>query len=629
MITKTLQTLPYRQDIDGLRAVAVLSVVCFHLFGAAVLPQGFLGVDIFFVISGFLITSIIYAEMQRGAFRFSTFYVRRIKRILPLFFFILFTGLGIAYLAYMPADYHNIWTSAIAASGFMANLFFMRGYGYFDINFEAKPFLHLWSLSVEEQFYFLFPIFLFLVLRSARLARHRYAICYALILLGTLLAFVSPKWFGLNWDVYYFPHLRFPEMLVGAVVAMKRCDGAWQKQQRAGLYTAVATIVVAVLMLMPLNMIPPCFPGLWTLLFSTAVGVVIWNGSVATGRNRWLTASPLLWIGKISYSLYLWHWLLLAIYRYFYGSVAFSWQENTCFLALCLALSALTYYGIEQPLRQRQYRFRTAFVGLYLLPASLVPLLHFLPTKPAIKDTEILLSEGPNFSFNKADRSLRLGHSTASPHVLILGDSHAGHLGICFDLLGQREGWSGKGYGAIIAPFFFEETLMTSHVDVTLTKARYAAVMQDYPLCDTIVLSAYWGDEEYHRLPNYLPMLDRTLQRLVKDGKTVVMIHSMAHVVTPRVHPYYASEQGIALPSFERTTYQGAHFQADLQRAEIVRRHVAKRFPTVRWVDWVHFLPNNLLHRGKPILADEAHYNAWGARYIADKVTQHGGLFKP
>ncbi|OPH36221.1 acyltransferase [Moraxella lacunata] len=158
-MSKTLHQMIYRPDIDGLRALAVLSVVAFHI-NENWLSGGFLGVDIFFVISGFLITSIIYREINEGKFSFQNFYIRRIRRILPVFFFVMIVGLCFGWYIFLKQDYLGLLKSAIASTAFMANFYFARQSGYFDISNHEKPLLHIWSLSIEEQFYFIFPVIL-------------------------------------------------------------------------------------------------------------------------------------------------------------------------------------------------------------------------------------------------------------------------------------------------------------------------------------------------------------------------------------------------------------------------------------------------------------------------------------
>lgn len=218
------KVLSYRPDIDTLRAVAVLSVVVFHI-EKNWLPGGFLGVDIFFVISGFLITMIIHREMSSGIFSFKKFYIRRIKRILPAFFTVLAATLICGFLLFTKDDFSLLWRTALSTLGFISNIFFAKGQGYFDPIQEEKPLLHIWSLSVEEQYYFVFPILLLLVVRKSW--RTQFAFLITLCVFSILASFIPTA-----LDKYYLPHLRACEMLIGSLTAV------WmQYRQQQGLDT--------------------------------------------------------------------------------------------------------------------------------------------------------------------------------------------------------------------------------------------------------------------------------------------------------------------------------------------------------------------------------------------------------
>lgn len=209
----------YRPDIDGLRALAVLSVIIFHL-NTSWLPGGFLGVDIFFVISGYLITSIIYPQIENGTFSFSDFYNRRIKRILPLFFIVLLVGLGLCAYIMLPQDSNDAGRSAFGALFFAANIYFARSRGYFDAYSEEKPYLHLWSLSVEEQYYFVFPIVLFVLFRFSFFRKNSFQILLGILFFLLAISFIDIEKMGLRLDRYYQSHLRFIEIFVGSLLAI-------------------------------------------------------------------------------------------------------------------------------------------------------------------------------------------------------------------------------------------------------------------------------------------------------------------------------------------------------------------------------------------------------------------------
>lgn len=219
----------YRADIDGLRALAVLSVTIFHL-RASWMPNGFLGVDIFFVLSGFLITTILYREITTDTFSFARFYIRRIRRILPAFFVVVFVALGLGLLLFQYGDLYALKKSAIASVAFLANIEFARQGGYFDVSAEEKPLLHIWSLSVEEQFYFVFPlilIFCIKMLKGGGMSKLKLRLNLVLSLFALVsfaLSFVPIVVFGWELEAYYLPHLRFGELLIGSILAIALID---------------------------------------------------------------------------------------------------------------------------------------------------------------------------------------------------------------------------------------------------------------------------------------------------------------------------------------------------------------------------------------------------------------------
>lgn len=223
----------YRRDIDGLRALAVLSVTIFH-FSSHWLSGGFLGVDIFFVISGFLITSALYRAIAKKEFSFKDFYIRRIRRILPAFFLMLFVGLLLARSTFEAADIASTNKDGFASAFFFANIHFAQGSGYFDLWSEERLFLHIWSLSIEEQYYFIFPILLIGLMKVEYLRNRLFQVLTIIMLLLLLSAFLWTPANG-GFDVYYLPHLRFVELLVGSLLAVL----VESKSLRGGSYLVV------------------------------------------------------------------------------------------------------------------------------------------------------------------------------------------------------------------------------------------------------------------------------------------------------------------------------------------------------------------------------------------------------
>ena len=336
----TLPSSQYRPDVDGLRAVAVMLVLNYHAFPEA-LPGGFVGVDVFFVISGFLITGIIARELDLGRFSLTAFYVRRIRRIFPAPIVVLAATLVLGWLWMLPAPFAQLGSDIFASAAFFANIALLLQSGYFDVESAKKPLLHLWSLGIEEQFYLAWPLLLML---AARLRLNLLAVACVLGIGSFLLnvALIGPD----PVATFYLPFTRAFELLTGAVLAC-----GWSRINQAGGASNVrATIGVLLIVVAAgaLNSVS-AFPGWWALL--PVIGTALLLSAPAAWVNRVVLASPpLVWIGLISYPLYLWHWPLLV----FMGAIKFgplSLPERELVLLASALLAWLTYRFVETPFR--------------------------------------------------------------------------------------------------------------------------------------------------------------------------------------------------------------------------------------------------------------------------------------
>jgi peptidoglycan/LPS O-acetylase OafA/YrhL len=335
--------LEHRNDIDGLRAVAVLAVVLFHLgFG---LPGGFAGVDVFFVISGYLIASQLYAHADSGAFSIAAFYERRARRILPALLATITASALAAYLVFDPSELVAFAKSGIAAVLFSANIYFYATSDYFSPSADTVPLLHLWSLGIEEQFYILFPL---LVGAAARFGRRLLSIGLPALLLASLatsqLAAATNPIAG-----FYLPDSRAFELLIGTVVALPAIPNP-----KSALWANLASIAAVCYIGAALVVFGPAtpFPGFAALLPCIGTAGLIWSGRGANPiASRLLSFRPLVGIGKISYSLYLVHWPVLV-----FGKRLFPHADPALLASgvalLSLALAAFSYRFIEQPFRR-------------------------------------------------------------------------------------------------------------------------------------------------------------------------------------------------------------------------------------------------------------------------------------
>ncbi|MFJ4197195.1 acyltransferase family protein [Pseudomonas sp. NPDC089534] len=341
-----MSTLAYRRDIDGLRAVAVIAVVLFH-FGVPGFTGGFVGVDVFFVISGYLITSIIWNQRQAGRFSFVDFWARRARRILPALFAMILAVLAVGWFLLAPKDYEELGRSVRYQVMFVSNLLFMRQDGYFDVASDLKPLLHTWSLAVEEQFYILFP--LLLTLLSGRLKHWRLA------LFGVLL--VS---FGLSvWAVSQHPEkaffllpMRAWELLAGAMLAVAP-KSAWRLKPMAAQGLSLLGLALILLAVFAYDKATP-FPGVAALLpVLGVVALILANGHRQTWVGELLSSRVMVGLGLVSYSWYLWHWPVFVFSRY--ASVDEPGVFDTLgLILLTLVLGYLSWKFVETPFRERR-----------------------------------------------------------------------------------------------------------------------------------------------------------------------------------------------------------------------------------------------------------------------------------
>src|SRR6202140_231157 len=294
-------TIRYRPDIDGLRAIAVMLVVNFHAFPEA-MPCGFIGVDIFFVISGFLITGIIARELDQKPFSLLGFYNRRIRRIFPALIVVLCVTLVLGWLWVLPAAYAQLSSDVFASAAFFSNIALLLQSGYFDIESGKKPLLHLWSLGIEEQFYLFWPLLLML---AARLRLGILAVASVIALASFVL---NVALIGSNpVATFYLPFTRAWELLAGAALAC-----GWNQINQTGTASNLRATIGLLLIATAAGVLDTksAFPGWWAVL--PVAGAALLLSAPAAWFCRTLLASrPLVWIGLISYPLYLWHWPLL------------------------------------------------------------------------------------------------------------------------------------------------------------------------------------------------------------------------------------------------------------------------------------------------------------------------------
>ncbi len=335
----------YRPDIDGMRALAILSVVTFHAF-PDVLHGGFIGVDIFFVISGYLISKIIFESLERDRFSYVDFYVRRIRRIFPAFFVVLAACVAFGWYVMYADEFQRLGQEMVAGVAFFANLLFWRESGYFDASTQSKILLHLWSLGVEEQFYIFWPLIVALLWKRGHLL-------FPFMIAVSVISFALNVYLLHRHPVaaFYLPIPRFWELMAGALLAWSevRTKGSLVlPRQTANIVSLIgAAWVFTGLLVIDSH---DAFPGYWALLPVAGAVLIILSGSNAWFNRAVLSNQGMVWVGKISYPLYLWHWPLISFAFVLQGNHS-HWKVSLCAVVAAFVLAALTTWLVENPLR--------------------------------------------------------------------------------------------------------------------------------------------------------------------------------------------------------------------------------------------------------------------------------------
>lgn len=423
----------YRADIDGLRAIAVLSVVGFHAFPKWI-HGGFIGVDIFFVISGFLISTIIFSNLENASFSLVEFYRRRIKRIFPALLLILITTYILGWFVLLADEYKQIGKHIVGGTTFLSNFMLWNESGYFDNDSANKPLLHLWSLAIEEQFYIFWPLLIGFVWKKK----------WGVVAVSAIITLVSftLNVYNLERDIssaFYLPSSRFWELMIGCLLAYLLLNKPllYIKHNNLRSFFGLALLASGLLAITK----EQDFPGWWALSPTIGAFLIISASPTAWVNRKILSNKLLVWFGLISYPLYLWHWPLLTFGRIIEGKTP-SYFARFAIVLISIVLAWLTYKFIERPIRFGNYsKLKTVALLTSMFTVGYVGYLCYIQdgysfrafpkkyesyTQSITKtDRTVECFEIPYAYETKKNWFCNLGEKTIHPRFFAIGDSHA------------------------------------------------------------------------------------------------------------------------------------------------------------------------------------------------------------
>lgn len=542
----------YRPDIDGIRALAVLSVVAFHAF-PDLIRGGFIGVDIFFVISGFLISGILFNDLAQGRFSITDFYVRRIKRIFPALILVLLACFVFGWFALLADEFKQLGKHMAGGAGFVSNIVLWSEAGYFDTSAETKPLLHLWSLGVEEQFYFIWPLLLWLTWKL-RISQLWMLVAIALVSFVINVATVHTH----SVAAFYLPFSRFWELLCGALLAYLTFHQSTRLQRfRQSPLANLGSIIGFLLIVVAICIVTKedAFPGWWALLPELGAILMLAAGPTAVFNRRILSSRVLVWFGLISYPLYLWHWPLLAFARVVAGQTPPPAIRIAAVL-ISIVLAWLTWRLVERPIRFGGKGRRSALVlSVIMLFVGYLGYYTYQRNGMEFRDMgRVAMLFNPDVAQVSVLNSFELPRPSCAaltgvkherdwctapvapvmdPALLLIGDSFSGAYAPMFAKLHQMHP------GAEYAFRQFARGACPSLLEYggpycREISSKIAAYVERTPSIKTVALAANWPGYYVADSAVFEQALERTVAFYRKLGKRVVVLLSPPNGANPK-----------------------------------------------------------------------------------------------
>ena len=614
-----MSSIKYRPEIDGLRAIAVISVIIYHL-NENWLPGGFLGVDVFFVISGFLITGIIITEIQQNSFSFKQFYTRRIKRIYPAFITVIALVSFIASAIFIYNDFNQLRKTIELATIFLSNFYLGLTQGYFDLSANENPVLHIWSLAVEEQYYLIFPLILILAYKKFRKIKALFAITLVLFFILLATSFIPANVYKEVFhqpNIYYLSNLRFPELLIGSLLAIyHNFSNNIQLSKLANNTLAILSTLLLFSCLFLMNNDIAFIPGVTLILPCIFTALIIHTTYQNNVIKLCLSNKVIVFIGKISYSLYLYHWIFIALAYYITGEKQINNQSITIVTVLTIIFSVLSYYLIEQPIRKSKLNFKQSFLYIYFIPSLLLLGFNLYKRQIMRVEQEHIEQESPISNEN---------HYPAK--VIILGDSHSSHLEAFLKYVGNKEGWN---------------------ADIFKDKFECSFIVNDQYQLDPNCQSVWRKDSQYKAIfisafydlkmggqpvPRFRPetFIEPDFKARFKDTVKQLAMQKPVYVFANNSSVSRSPLRGYLLENYGLEKYlTPIHRMGDIDASNKIIHDLVKDIPNVYWVDAQQYLPkDSVMAEGKYLYGDQDHLTNFGAYYMAKEFSKYQRVMTP
>ncbi|MED7788475.1 acyltransferase family protein [Francisella sp. 19X1-34] len=650
-----MSNIKYRKDIDGLRALAVLSVVLFHL-NLSWVKSGFLGVDIFFVISGYLITSIIIRDLDNNSFSLKNFYLRRIRRILPALITVLIFSSFLAWLILLPQDLENYSESLVSAIASVSNLFFFikLDFGYFGADSQIIPLLHTWSLGVEEQFYLLWPIVLIFLFKIGLSTKKKLFATSIILLILSCLVFLSGKidiYMLSSQRWYYFPTHRAFELLFGCALAILLYKNT--KVINNKLILNILSIAALILMIVPIFIINVGFPSFWTIIACFGATLFIYTGSDVSFTpiaNKILSIKPFVAIGLISYSLYLWHWPIIAYVNYL--SIEKTESICTIIFVISIILATLSYFLVEKPFRYRfKFSFAKSFIALWVIPLIISICFYaasinhkFGFNQPKINQNELTYSYGfenidknncflmiasSNFESKQLPdiNKCSIGYEKIkTPNTLLIGDSHARSdipmVSVWLKNIKQ------KAYviSQKTTPFIYDFKNVVEYVSVTDRNHAIAKLIKTKKY-KYVILAGEWSKGIYS---SSIKSLKKSIKLIIDSGATPIIILDTPTLSSNISNLCPLEQQSLPFLFNKHSCQVNAEFVKEQQHvfSNLIQK-LKKQYPEMVIIDPKKAICNdkfcNIEINDVPIYADSNHLNYIGSKLLGEKYMKEYG----